>query len=134
MVGWLQVRPRSPSKVAVWSKAAHGDGGCREPIGALRERPLWGPSPWTLELAHILIVVVTTRTTVRSTLADGSVVADAAGTASLEADPTIDAYKAGVDRTLLRENLRLTTSDRVTKMIAALRFAEAVRRSRPVSG
>jgi hypothetical protein len=53
---------------------------------------------------------------------------------SLAADPTIDAYKSGVDRTLLRENLRLTTAERITKMIAALRFAEAVRRSRPVSG
>jgi hypothetical protein len=52
---------------------------------------------------------------------------------SLAADPTIGAYKSGVDRTLLRENLRLTTAERITKMIAALRFAEAVRRSRPVS-
>jgi hypothetical protein len=51
--------------------------------------------------------------------------------ASLDADPTIDAYKAGVDRTLLRENLRLTTDERVAKMISALGFAEEVRRSRP---
>jgi hypothetical protein len=50
---------------------------------------------------------------------------------SLDADPTIDAFKAGVDRTLLRENLRLTTDERVAKMISALGFAEAVRRSRP---
>ena len=53
---------------------------------------------------------------------------------SLDADPTIDAYKAGVDRTLLRENLRLTTAERVAKMISALGFAEAVRRSRPAPG
>jgi hypothetical protein len=45
-------------------------------------------------------------------------------------DPVIEAYKKDVDRTLLRENLRLTTTERVRKMIAALRFAEAVRRSR----
>lgn len=56
-----------------------------------------------------------------------------ASPAPLAADPTIEAYKPGVDRTLLRENLRLTTAERVTKMIAALRFAEAVRRSRPLS-
>lgn len=47
---------------------------------------------------------------------------------SLEPSPTIDAYKGGIDRTLLRENLRLTPAERVEKMIAALRFAEAVRR------
>jgi hypothetical protein len=50
---------------------------------------------------------------------------------SLDPDPTIDAYKEGVDRTLLRENLKLDTGERVAKMISALGFAEAVRRSRP---
>ena len=49
---------------------------------------------------------------------------------SLDPDPVIEAYKKDVDRTLLRENLRLTTNQRVEKMIAALRFAEAVRHSR----
>jgi hypothetical protein len=45
-------------------------------------------------------------------------------------DPVIEAYKRHVDRTLLRENLRLTTAERVEKMISALRFAEQVRASR----
>lgn len=49
---------------------------------------------------------------------------------SLAPSPAIEAYKAGIDRSLLRENLRLTSAERVTKMIAALRFAEAVRDSR----
>ena len=49
---------------------------------------------------------------------------------SLDASPTIEAYKKDVDRTLLRENLKLTTAERVDKMISVLRFAEAVRRSR----
>ena len=49
---------------------------------------------------------------------------------SLGSDPVIEAYKRDVDRTLLRENLKLTVSERVEKMIAALRFAEAVRHSR----
>jgi hypothetical protein len=51
-------------------------------------------------------------------------------TVSLDPNPTIEAYKKDVDRTLLRENLRLTTTERVRKMIAALRFAETVRTSR----
>lgn len=49
---------------------------------------------------------------------------------SLDPNPVIEAYKKDVDRTLLRENLRLTTTERVRKMVAALRFAEALRRSR----
>ena len=49
---------------------------------------------------------------------------------SLEPSDVIDAYKGGIDRTLLRENLKLTPAERVTKMLAALRFAEAVRHSR----
>jgi hypothetical protein len=51
-------------------------------------------------------------------------------TLSLGPSPTIEAYKKDVDRTLLRENLRLTTTERVRKMVAALRFADAVRGSR----
>ena len=49
---------------------------------------------------------------------------------SLEPSPAVEAYKSGIDRTLLRENLRLTPAERVDKMIAALHFAEAVRSSR----
>ena len=35
---------------------------------------------------------------------------------SLEPDPVIEAYKAGVDVTLLDENLRLTVAERVEKL------------------
>jgi len=49
---------------------------------------------------------------------------------SLEPCPTIEAYKKDIDRTMLRENLKLTTAERVQNMISALHFAEAVRRSR----
>ena len=52
------------------------------------------------------------------------------GTVPFQPDPVIEAYKKDVDRTLLHENLKLTTSERVKKMIAAAKFAEAVRRSR----
>jgi hypothetical protein len=49
---------------------------------------------------------------------------------SLDSSPVIEAFKKDVDRTLLVENLRLTTTERVEKMISALRFAEAVRDSK----
>lgn len=52
---------------------------------------------------------------------------------SMDPSPTIDAYKDGVDRTILRENLRLTPAERVDKMIAALKLAEAMRASRPAN-
>jgi hypothetical protein len=51
---------------------------------------------------------------------------------SLEPSPVIEAYKKDVDRTLLRENLRLTVEERVQKMMSVLRFAEAVRQSRRI--
>jgi hypothetical protein len=53
---------------------------------------------------------------------------------SLEPSPVIEAYKKDVDRTLIRENLKLTSDERVRKMIAALRFMGEVRGSRKVGG
>jgi hypothetical protein len=47
--------------------------------------------------------------------------------ARLEPDPVIDTYKRDLDRTLVREQLRRTPDERVRNMIAALRFAEALR-------
>src|SRR5205823_4264282 len=49
---------------------------------------------------------------------------------SLEPDPVIEAYKKDVDRTLIRENLKLTPDERIKKMVAVLRFAEEVRRAK----
>jgi hypothetical protein len=45
-------------------------------------------------------------------------------------DPVIEAFKKDVDRTLIRENLKLSVDQRVQKLIAALRFVEEIRRSR----
>jgi hypothetical protein len=42
---------------------------------------------------------------------------------SVPSDPVIEAYKRDVDRTLIRESLRLTPDERVRRM---LRFREAV--------
>lgn len=52
------------------------------------------------------------------------------------ADPVLDVYKRDVDRTLLRENLKLTPAERAEKFLAFERFAaslvEAGRRARAV--
>jgi hypothetical protein len=49
-------------------------------------------------------------------------------------DPVIDAYKKDIDRTLLRENLKLTVEERFRKFESFARFAaelqEAGRRAR----
>ena len=39
----------------------------------------------------------------------------------LEPDPVIEAYKKDVDRTLLRENLKLTPAERLEKLAAFMR-------------
>jgi hypothetical protein len=39
----------------------------------------------------------------------------------LEPDPVIEAYKRHVDRTLLRENLKLTPGERLEKLAAFMR-------------
>ncbi len=44
-------------------------------------------------------------------------------------DPVIERYKKDVDRTLLRENLKLTVEQRLVKAMEHLRFAEEMRRS-----
>lgn len=44
-------------------------------------------------------------------------------------DPVIEAYKRGVDVTLLRRNLRLTPEERILQAMELARFAEEVRRA-----
>ena len=43
--------------------------------------------------------------------------------AGLEADPVIEAYKRHVDRTLLRQNLRRSVTERVSNLLALQRLA-----------
>lgn len=47
----------------------------------------------------------------------------------LEPDPVIEAYKKDIDVTLLRENLRLTVTERFLKLMELQRFAEELRRA-----
>ena len=42
-------------------------------------------------------------------------------------DPVIEAYKKDVDRTLLRENLKLTPDERLRKLAAFMRSLQGVR-------
>jgi hypothetical protein len=42
-------------------------------------------------------------------------------------DPVVEAYKAGIDRTLLRANLARTPTERVQNLMALQRLAEEAR-------
>ncbi len=44
-------------------------------------------------------------------------------------DPLIEAYKQHVDRTLLRENLKLTHEQRIAKLMAQQEFAATLRQA-----
>ena len=44
-------------------------------------------------------------------------------------DPVIDAYKKDVDRTLIRENLKLSHEKRLLKLMALQRFADELRQA-----
>ncbi len=46
-----------------------------------------------------------------------------------EPDPVIEAYKKDVDRTLLRENLKLTVEERLVNLMQLQRFLEEMRRA-----
>jgi hypothetical protein len=43
-------------------------------------------------------------------------------------DPVIEAYKKDIDRTLLRENLKLSVEQRFEKLMELQRFAEELRK------
>jgi hypothetical protein len=44
-------------------------------------------------------------------------------------NPVIEAYKRDVDRTLIRENLKLTVTQRVEQLMELQRLAEEARRA-----
>jgi len=44
-----------------------------------------------------------------------------------EVDPVVEAYKKHVDRSLIRQNLRRSASERWSNFMAAMRLAEEVR-------
>ena len=44
-------------------------------------------------------------------------------------DPVVEAYKAGIDRTLIRENLKLTVEQRFRKAMELACLADELRRA-----
>lgn len=44
-------------------------------------------------------------------------------------DPVVEAYKKGIDRTLIRENLKLSVEERFRKAQELARFAQEMRRA-----
>lgn len=44
-------------------------------------------------------------------------------------DPVVEAYKKDLDRSLFRENLKLTVEERFLKAMAHMRFADELRRA-----
>lgn len=46
----------------------------------------------------------------------------------IEPDPVIEAFKKDIDRTLIRENLKLSVEERLIKLMQLQRFAEELRR------
>lgn len=44
-------------------------------------------------------------------------------------DPVVEVYKKDIDRTLIRENLKLTVEERFRKAMPLARFAEELRRA-----
>ena len=52
---------------------------------------------------------------------------DALARHGLEPDPVIEAFKKDVDRSLLRENLKLTVEQRIRRWLDHLRWAEELR-------
>lgn len=44
-------------------------------------------------------------------------------------DPVVECYKKDVDRTILRENLKLSVQERADQFMQFMRFAEELRRA-----
>jgi hypothetical protein len=44
-------------------------------------------------------------------------------------DPVVEAYKKDIDRSLIRENLKLTVEERFRKAMALAKFADELRRA-----
>jgi len=48
---------------------------------------------------------------------------------TLGQDPVVEAYKKHIDRTLIRENLKLTVEERFRNAMSLMRFADEMRRA-----
>ena len=50
-------------------------------------------------------------------------------TITFQPNPIIETYKKDIDRTLIRENLKLTAEQRILKLMGLQRFAQELRRA-----
>jgi len=48
---------------------------------------------------------------------------------AIDSDPVIEAYKKDVDRTLLRENLKMSVEDRLRQLMELQKFVEELQRA-----
>lgn len=48
---------------------------------------------------------------------------------TIPVDPVIEAYKKDIDRTLIRENLKLSVEERFIKLMQLQKFAEELRKA-----
>jgi len=48
---------------------------------------------------------------------------------AIDSDPVIEAYKKDIDRTLLRENLKMSVEDRLRQLMELQKFAEELQRA-----
>ncbi len=51
------------------------------------------------------------------------------GRGPIEPDPVIEAYKNGIDRTLIRENLKRSVQERFERLTELQRLAQELRRA-----
>ena len=51
----------------------------------------------------------------------------------LVVDPVIEVYKKDIDRSLLRENLKLSVEERLRQLMELQRFAEELQRAGPAA-
>lgn len=56
-------------------------------------------------------------------------VTETATTPALRPDPIIEAYKRGVDRTLIRANLKLSVRERLENLMRLQKFADELRKA-----
>jgi len=51
------------------------------------------------------------------------------GASELPVDPVVEAYKRHIDRSLIRENLKLSVEARLERLVALQQFADELRRA-----
>ena len=88
--------------------------------GRVRRRPSWAPRSWAAVTKRLAPAVVKSGVMTERERRQASPV-------SLQPDPVTEAYKRDVDRSLFRENLKKTPTERVLALMKLQRLAEEAR-------